>query len=828
MFGRGMLLLMAALVAVPSRRGNSDDRTGARAAVLTARIVDDLTGRPIEGARLLVDWRARFDRRVGAWSKPDGSLTATLDPFERGAVRWSVTHPSHARSVGRADTDEMRDGQRVDLGDVRLERGVALSGRVVTAGRRRPVAGAELRLLTPRASDGFLGPAVAESMAKTDSTGAFRLSERVGLHHGELLTLFAVAEDGIGWRSLRLDAERPERDDVVVELARNASLAAQVVDESGRPVEKATVVALPRFAPLGAEEGDLDWRDFSEDHALASRFIATTRADGTAELHGLPVRERGVTYELLAHRFGLEGARSIRLDLPRPDPLPIRFTLARRKEWRLTGTVLDSRGHPIERAEVEYRAHLERTGSDGRFECRFDRPPERGDPGLYGDMVRVSAPGHGRTWRRLPTELEGGVALDFVLPDAAPITGRVVDERGAPVADLLLQLTRAGDGETIAGCGEMIAMSESSGRFDFAATWAGDWWLDVVPFVFRHDHGIPARLRVTAGEEVTVRVHRPPRGKATLVAALFADATGAEVPVEQAMLEPERGKSWRTRFRPSFESNRVVQEELLPGRYVLRVVTRDGAHGAAHFAVEEGDSTVSMVVTSHAPGTIEGRVVPWPPPERVAGDRSPLARSAGDRSPLARLDPALGRGGRVEPARSSGADIRWSVDGAAELDDTGGFRFHGVAPLVPLDLTITGDGWIASRRLTLDAGESRKIELQPVASGELAIVGAEGLADGVLRVDLVDPAELAGDDDATLPPWSNGTPWRRVLSEYVGDARALSPAMRSTPLAPGRFRWQASYWPLSHDGATDAPRVLAGEFTLAAGERVAIDLSSLR
>jgi len=822
MFWRSIGLPLAALLVATSGRSDSDGARERDAAVLTARVVDDASGRPIAGARVTVVWDfASPHLRVEATTSADGAVLLTLDPWHGSAVRWDVFHPDHVRASGfgvpvSGVLGEVRQPPRFELGELSLERGVAISGRVVSAGERRPVAGGEVRLLSLPAGGDYLGPGVAGRLATTDHAGGFVLSERVGSQRGAPVTLFAVADGGIGWKSVVLDAARPQVDDVVIELESDHSLAARVVDHDGRPIEGATVVALPRFAPLGAAEGDLAWWIHCDDLAIYDRFVATTGGDGAVEFRRLPAPPGGATYELHAQAHGHDPAQAPPLEVPRQAPGPVTIVLQKwkeTKEWRPIGAVRDPRGRPIEGAVVEYRHDKMRTGADGRFEWLYRLSLEGSADAIEDELMRASAPGHGRAWRRLPAELEGDVVLDFVLADPVPITGRVIDEGGAPVADVVLELTRAGDSEAITGCDELTAKSDGDGRFAFDETWEGEWWLDVSPFFGRHDHDIPDRLRVAAGEEVVVRVNRSRRGEATLVATVVAGATGAPVEVDHAQIELERSASWWTSFHPTVESSRVVQEKLLPGRYVLRVRTRDGRHGAARFAIDEGDTTVPLTLALDEPCEIEGRVVP----------------SRGERARV-HLHPPLGHG---DPITTVGSDVAISFtsthDGEAELDDTGRFRFHGVAPGIPLDIAFAGDGRVATQRVTLAPGETRAVELQPVAAGELAIVGAEGLADGIVRLDIADAAEFERDSAATSQsPWAPGSPWRFVRDDFVGDARDLLGTTRPSPLAPGRWRWRASYWPLPHDGPRDEPRIVEGDIEIVAGGRASIDLSSLR
>ena len=221
---------------------------------LLGRIVDPL-GNPIQGATIdLMEGIARnpFDVLViaerGVVVPP--TARATSGPDGRFAVGAQSVSPHgytlRARAANFAETTlaevTMFAGRFSDLGDVRLERGVALTGRVTVQGSEGfPVPGATITArpvgLTPLAAptaDREDGVTVA-----CDATGTFRFdSLPVGM-----IQLVAVAPDFARVVRPAVDLRMGTENTCNFELPRGAVIRGFVRDATGRPLAGARLDA---------------------------------------------------------------------------------------------------------------------------------------------------------------------------------------------------------------------------------------------------------------------------------------------------------------------------------------------------------------------------------------------------------------------------------------------------------------------------------------------------------------------------------------------------------------------------------------------------------
>lgn len=165
----------------------------ADAATVTGRVV--LDGEPVDYFGLMVTDDPR--PWSGYWSPdvvraPDGRFSvAHLPPGQ-----WSIAivGPIFQRMIIDLDVPE---GRTLDLGDIAVERGRSISGRVRDE-RGAPVAGALVTVSTEREPnrDGLLGPAtIGMRTARSDADGNYRVD---GIDPGgDDLRIGATAHDGI-------------------------------------------------------------------------------------------------------------------------------------------------------------------------------------------------------------------------------------------------------------------------------------------------------------------------------------------------------------------------------------------------------------------------------------------------------------------------------------------------------------------------------------------------------------------------------------------------------------------------------------------------------
>ena len=301
-----------------------------------------------------------------------------------------------------------------DLGSVSLQPGAEVAGRVRDADGAA-IAGAEVRGVY---RDAFSwGGEDEPPTTKTGADGRFVLAD---LAPGQRLDLLVGAEGFVEETVVGVVAP-PERP-VEVELTRAATLAGRVVDGFGVGVPGARV-----HAEAEGSEGRGRLRP------PRSR-MAAVEEDGSFVLEGVPTG----AVRVIAGAEDFQDPEPLRLELAAGERREgIRIELAR--GGALAGRVTGPDGQPIADATVQaapgQRAmpgHQARTDAEGRY--RIGGLP----PGLV--QVRAEHPDFVGPAREA-TIGAGETRLDLELRRGLEISGRVVDEAGAPVAGAEVMLT---------------------------------------------------------------------------------------------------------------------------------------------------------------------------------------------------------------------------------------------------------------------------------------------------------------------------------------------------------------------------------------------------
>jgi len=330
--------------------------------------------------------------------------------------------------------------------DVRLEKGRRVRGRVLAALDRAPIAGAVAVVLYPTSpySGGRTSPCAADGGFEIDGVRADADFVVTGYAPG-----FSPEAAAPG----RFVPREPfvESLEADVLLAASAAVAGTVVDEEGRPVAGASVVAA-----RPDRRGAGTWLDTKSAAALwepSPGASAPTTAEGrfrVADLRG------GVEYALRASAPGFAPSGETRLSMRPGETRAAEVVLQR--ESVVTGRVVDERGGPVAGAlvgvailpegalasrELPTTAEVEEalardgdtTGADGRFEVRG---LARGDR-----ILRATRAGFAR--RVVCGRASGGAAADagdVALAAGASVSGRVVTSRGAPVDGAVVLASR--------------------------------------------------------------------------------------------------------------------------------------------------------------------------------------------------------------------------------------------------------------------------------------------------------------------------------------------------------------------------------------------------
>ena len=240
---------------------------------VTGRVVDP-DGRPLAGRlRLEVVDEQRLatsaSERIAADARADG--TFALGPLPPGALGIAVAAPRHA--TRRVEATTTRRGT-TDLGDVVLETGLAIRGRV----RDREgsgLGGASVRARLRRPGERSLGEATSEA------DGEYVVA---GLRPGAYSLTAALP----GYATASATASAGG-DPVDLVMEAGGEIAGRVVDAAGQPAEDATLDAEwaggAEAAPGGGASGSAEEGDgrFVLRDLAAGRYVVKARAPGKGE-----------------------------------------------------------------------------------------------------------------------------------------------------------------------------------------------------------------------------------------------------------------------------------------------------------------------------------------------------------------------------------------------------------------------------------------------------------------------------------------------------------------------------------------------------------------
>jgi len=394
--------------------------TGGRAA---SGVVVDESGRPVAGAAVSLvsasvsgtDPLPKAGSVISARSDRQGRFTSRLP-----AGTWDLQAgaPGRVATVVRGIAVGSGSGP-VDLGTVVLRAGAALDGQVVDT-RGRPVAGCHVRTLpTDMVSTRFLAAGMEDDGGETLSgaDGGFTLA---GLAPGQPVIVHAWREGytAATLQGVQIPAEKPLR--VILKAA--SRISGRIVDETGSPVSRAQVLAVPEArGPGGAAAGPLDENgSFVIENVAPGRVTVAVAAPGF-----LPARRKGVEIA--------EGKDVGDLEV------------VVRKGAVVEGRVLTSGGSPVAGAQVRVLPSREpgdpllaalglaeaTSGEDGSY--RLEGVPE-GRRSLCAEPADRP-----RAVHELAVQ-PGTNHLDFQLADGREVSGRILDTAGGPVPGAAVSL----------------------------------------------------------------------------------------------------------------------------------------------------------------------------------------------------------------------------------------------------------------------------------------------------------------------------------------------------------------------------------------------------
>lgn len=554
------------------------ERTGialARGASLEGRVVDE-HGQAIAHARVVATSASEVltvtnPRRDGVMTTADGSFS--FPTLSAGAWRITATAGTHAPTTTAPISLDGEHARR-DL-EIQLRPGAVVRG-LVTDATGAAVSGAEVSVVV----HGYV-PWRARRQAYSDATGAFAIS---GLE--------PRAVDVVAWHDRGAStvaavdlAVNPDQH-LALTLDLRGVLSGTVIDRRGRPVTDAQVVASPEWSASASVGDRAAWtvrglQDSVTDHGGAFRFAGLP--DGS---YTVRAARAGAAESVLWLSTGVAS---------QPNAPPIQIVLS--DDGRVIGRVVHVDGTPVTSLSVALgsTAPLPIMTTDGTFAL----------PATAGTYA-VTIAGTGFVTTSTDIAVSEGTDVDLgtiVVESGRSISGRVVDERGIPVAGAVVVA-----GALVSGGGSTFYVkTESLGAKDAVTDAHGRFVLSGFP---------PASLTVVAGTASarSASVQLPPSAGSTALDLVLTATSSLEgkvtrngQPLADALITASPvGAMWSSFFVTTGPDGAFAFDALAPGAYVVYPMLGRGPFPGAMYMrrVEVVQGAKAEVAIDATPGAV--------------------------------------------------------------------------------------------------------------------------------------------------------------------------------------------------------------------------------
>lgn len=639
-FGRGAEVPSADRVQRSMRTGQ---RIGARLATDPAAMGRALRMGSEFGAGLESD--ASLERVASVTTDASGAFR--IDDLAPGRVELRVTAAKHQRRKTRAAVGD------VDL-KVRLAPAGTISGEVRRAGR--PVAGADVRFRA--------------AVVKTDAGGRFRYDGGRPPREPVVASAPGCVTRGV-WATVELGKDG---DEVVIDLDPAGTVTGTVTSVAGAPIAGATITAAPDASGMMR----MFMPQMGGDVVPVPPPAATTRADGTYSLEGVPAR----SIRLRADRDGFLGAAAAPVRV-QADAVAEHVDFVLSRESVLEGRVTDAQGKPVAEAEVSVEVPGEGVGRMmAQFMGGLGRTGRTDGDGMYrvnglpagGRKVTVDADGFLKKKSEVTLPMEGSLRQDFVLEPGFRVAGVVLAPDGTPVAGAAVAVAAKGGDRpanpmmgmfqdsrntTTDASGQFVAGGLQEGPYDITAT-APKYLAGTATGVQPGAEGVTVRL----GAAATLRgvVVSSADGKPVADATVLRKGKAARASGNPFLERFARDPSVTTGPDGSFEIG-----SLAPGQYEVWARAKGYAESVRAKVQATADAVTDGLSLALPPGaSVTGRMLRKADGTPVEGGLV-FVRADGPAAGLPPVDPTEILGD-APSAPADSVSARTAADGTFTLD----------------------------------------------------------------------------------------------------------------------------------------------------------------
>lgn len=744
---------------------------------VVGRIVGD-DGLPVANATLRLVHRETRPQieEVTAPTADDGTFAVDAPQIGRrlpfafalaGAPGWAVREVP----LDHGDVSGVRDG-RVDLGTLVLERGVAVAGRIVEADGAPLRQRARLLVVDPARQGSWSLMNGGRTVGHAESGGEFVLADRLAAGRTGKLVLVAVGASGLGWLDLEFAAGQTTLPRQTLSLLAGDAVRLRIVGEDGQPIAGASVQATPHFLPIGLAPM---WRGSQQAYVVRTPenlalLYRESDADGTVRFDALPriddarIREANRQQPpvpgmlVTVYRDGFAASS---LDVVPGHGEEVVVKLLRVRTVDLRATVRTRDGHPLRDVAIRslVTSTTNTTGDDGR--CTIANLPA-GD--AWFDLRGETVPTQRKT---VHLAGEGVVEHTFVVDERSAVTGRVVDDLGAPIADVGVELGVLG-GMYYRSQPERTSVD---GAFSFPDATTEQNHLSITPPKPWTMWRLPTDLTLRQRNDVVIVLTRVRSPLLDLRLELVDGSNQSPISPIEVELIPRSGEWTVWSLVPTLAHGSASFEAIPAGRYRALVRAEGGRCGVHDFEVPASG-------TQHSE-----RIVLWPTGSVVCTvDTSALPAGA-----LARMQGQvilLHLEGEGERAQMNALDANGRPRQLTEntgLVTVGGamtFRLDGVTALTPRRLVVLHETLFGEVWFSASPGAETKVALRLVPSGTLTMEVPASWPAGWFELDLAD-----------------GDTWHTVIEEKFAAPGPVAARQFPMRTATGERRWRMRFWP---------------------------------